>query len=261
MIDRSYLKPLIGGLLGFAAGWCLARPTSDESAAEDVAGSGFSNGHVPANQTLEENKSLRIAGGEVWIPQEKLAALAGSTLAARMYMDDLSDGDWPCVNALRSWVPMTEDEETGFKKVLQQAVRQRMAWESANVTVKESGPGEWKVVFPGDGGNAKLQLQRAIETIFGAERAGQIDILGDTDGFFGLKWLAPGFRHGEIRVQAMVEKTLWGKENIRLSAEIDGRAIGLSLGGNSLQEKVFTERILPRMGGPDAIRRGAEARH
>jgi hypothetical protein len=260
MIIRSCLKPLIGGLLGFAAGWYLSRQTSGGNAAMGVAGAVSSSRKTAVVESPESSRPLRIADGAVWIPQEDLASLASSTLAARMYLDDAESNDWSCVNALTSWVRMTDDERTRFKIVLQEAARRRMAWETANVTVKETGPGEWKVLFPGDGGKAKLELQRSIETIFGADRAAQIDILGDVDGFFGMKWLAPGFRHGEIRVQAMVVESFREQENIRLSAEIDGRPIGLNLDGGSLEEKTFTERILPRMGGPDAIRRGAKAR-
>jgi hypothetical protein len=262
MILRSYLKPLAGGLLGFAAGWSLARPTSGGNAAMGLAGTVSSSRKSAVIESPEANRPLRIADGAVWIPQEKLASLASSTLAARMYLDDSESNDWSCVNVLHSCMPMTDDERIEFKKVLQEAARQRKEWERANVTVKETAPGEWMVLFPGDGGKAKLELQRSIETIFGAERSGQIDVLGDTDGFFGMKWLAPSFRHGEIRVQAMVVKSLFhGQENFRLSVEIDSRAIGLDLDGGSLEEKTFAERILPRMGGPDTIRRGAKARH
>lgn len=260
MMKSSHLKPLVGLCVGFAIGWSFSMPkAADELAAAGPDGKSSSH-RAGLMETNGENPRLRFSDGAVWVPKDALESIARETLSARMYMDDPETDGWPCVNALGSWVPMTDDERSQFRKVLQQAARQRREWENTHVKVEESGPGEWKVLFPGDKGEARLELKRAIEAVFGAERAEQIDILGNTDGFFGMKWLAPGFRHGEIRVRAMPEKSFPTGERIRLSVEIDGQAIGLHLDGGSLEEQAFAGRILKHMGGAEVIRRGALAR-
>jgi hypothetical protein len=260
MMKSFHLKPLVGLCVGFAIGWFLSMPKVADGLAADGPEMGSSNKSAAAMEAAVGERRLRISDGVVWVPADELESIARETLAARMYMDDPEADGWPCVNALSSWVPMTDEERSQFKKVLQQAARQRREWEKANIKVQETGPGEWKVFFPGDKGEARLELKRAIEAVFGAERAEQIDILGNTDGFFGMKWLAPGFRHGEIRVRAMPEKSFPTGERIRLSVEIDGRSIGLYLDGSSLEEQAFAGRILKHMGGAEVIRRGVQAR-
>jgi hypothetical protein len=260
MMKSSHLKPMVGICVGFAIGWSITMPIVSDELAAGGPDEKPSNNRAALMETNGENPRLRISDGVVWVPKDALESIALETLAARMHMDDPEADGWPCVNALSSWVPMTDDERSQFKKALQQAAHQRQEWEKTHVKVQESGPGEWKVFFPGDKGEGRLELKRSIEAVFGAERAEQIDILGNTDGFFGMKWLAPGFRHGEIRVLAMVEENFLTRERIRLSVEIDGQAIGFHLDDNSLQTQAFAGRILKHMGGPEVIRRGARAR-
>jgi hypothetical protein len=260
MMKSSHLKPLVGICVGFAIGWSFSMSKVTDDLGAGGPDEKSSNNRAALMETNGENPRLRIFDGAVWVPKDALESIARETLAARMHMDDPEADGWPCVNALSSWVPMTDDERSQFKKALQQAARRRREWERANVKVQETGPGEWKVFFPGDKGEARLELKRSIEAVFGVERAEQIDILGNTDGFFGMKWLAPGFRHGEIRVRAMTVKSFPTGERIRLSVEIDGRSIGMYLDGSSLEEQAFAGRILKYMGGAEVIRRGAQAR-
>lgn len=263
MTASSLIRPLAGLLAGLLAGWLFSTIREPRAPGENANRHGASTMPLPvgvAGQDSDQSPRLRIADEKVWVPAEDLQRLTTETLAARMHMDDSAADGWSCVAALRSWIPMTQDEMRLLSAALDQAARARRDWEDSHVKVTDIGPGEWTVFFPGDGGMARLNLNTSIEEILGAERASQIEILGNPEGFFGMKWLAPGFRHGQIRVLAMMEKSLFGEPRVRLSVEIDGKAIGLHLDGSSLQEQTFATRILKHFGGPDAVREGAMRR-
>jgi len=245
----SWLLTATAVLIGFLLGFFRILPGPQEAsdpAASDRNASRSENGEVqPFPQLGEESmaatrKRLRTAGGgemgcsrKQWrMSQDDPALLQidlGQCLAwqgvrevpivdyegfapvgMRMHMDDSAADGWSCVAALSSWIPMTQDEMRLLSAALDQAARARRDWEDSHVKVTAIGPGEWTVFFPGDGGMARQNLDASIEEILGAERASQIEILGNTDGFLGMKWLAPGFRHGQIRVLAMMEKSLFG---------------------------------------------------
>jgi hypothetical protein len=263
MTARSLIRPLTGLLAGLLAGWLFSSFREPRAPGENANRHGASTIPFPvgsAGQDSEQSPRLRIADEKVWVPAEDLQRLTTETLAARMHMDDSAANGWSCVAAMSSWVPMTQEEMRLLSAALDQAARARRDWEESHVKVAETGPGEWTVFFPGDGAMARQNLHASIEEIFGAERARQIEILGNPDAFFGMKWLAPGFRHGQIRVRAMMEPSLFSEARVRLSVEIDGKAIGLHLDGESLQEQAFASRILKHLGGPDAVREGAMRR-
>jgi len=240
---RSCLRLLVGVLLGFTVGRMLA-----PSGVYHDMKQRFPRTQAPpisvAGETHLEDHVLKLSGGTVRVARDSLESLARETLSARMHMDDVESGSLSCVDSVFTWVPMTEDEKSQLKDVLQQAAHQRRQWEIENVTSRQVGAAEWIVSFPGDGGLARQDLRSSIQQIFGPERAEQIEILADPSGFFGMKWLAPGFKQGEIRIRAMEVKSLLKEQPIRLSVEIDGKGSGLHL-FTSMGIPLKSKRSLP----------------
>ena len=256
----AYLLPVAG----FLCGWILSHGnTGPEPGRQELP---VEPSVVEAERIGYPNEAgveapARLKGDEVWVRRDQLRAIASASSGWRMRMDD--EG-FACVSALSAKVPMSVEETQRLRALLETASRERFEWERANVKVEMTGPAEWTLRFPGDGGGARQQLRTGIEKILGPERARQVDLYGNIDGFFGMKWIAPEFRHGNIRVRAKVVETPDPHRSMRLfertvlSVAIgDAPAQRIQLDDASLQTEIVIQRILPLLGGESAVRKAA----
>ena len=262
----AYLLPVAG----FLCGWILSHGnTGPEPGRQELP---VEPSVVEAERIGYPNEAgveapARLKGDEVWVRRDQLRAIASASSGWRMRMDD--EG-FACVSALSAKVPMSVEETQRLRALLETASRERFEWERANVKVEMTGPAEWTLRFPGDGGGARQQLRAGIEKILGPERARQVDLYGNIDGFFGMKWIAPEFRHGNIRVRAKSVETVERVEppdphpsyrtveKTILSVAIgDAPAQRILLDDTNLQTETIKQRILPLLGGESAVRKAA----
>ncbi|MCP5545687.1 MAG: hypothetical protein H7A49_17470 [Akkermansiaceae bacterium] len=256
----AYLLPVAG----FLCGWILSHGnTGPEPGRQELP---VEPSVVEAERIGYPNEAgveapARLKGDEVWVRRDQLRAIASASSGWRMRMDD--EG-FACVSALSAKVPMSVEETQRLRALLETASRERFEWERANVKVEMTGPAEWTLRFPGDGGGARQQLRAGIEKILGPERTRQVDLYGNIDGFFGMKWIAPELRHGDIRVRAKVHKAPDPHRSMRLfertvlSVAIgDAPAQRIQLDDASLQTEIVIQRILPLLGGESAVRKAA----
>lgn len=260
MKPLTYLLPVAG----FMCGWVLSHgntgpePGKQElpvdpavAAAERIGYPNEAGADVPA----------RLDGDEVWVRWDQLQTIASTSSGCRMWMDD--EG-FACVDALAGKVSMSIEETQRLRALLETASSERIEWERANVKVEMTGPADWILRYPGDGGGARQRLRAGIEDILGPERTRQVDLYGNIDGIFGLKWIAPEFRHGNIRVRAKVVETPDPHRSMRLFGRTilsvaigDAPAQRLHLDDASLQTELVIQRILPLLGGASAVRKAA----
>lgn len=260
MKPLRYLLPMAG----FSCGWILSHgnigpePGSQvlpvDPAVAEIGRIGYPNeagAEVPA----------RLDGHEVWVSRNQLGSIASSSSSCRMWMDD--EG-FACVGALSAKVSMSIEETQRLRAMLETASSERFEWERANVKVEMTGPADWTLRYPGDGGGARQRLRAGIEKILGPERTAQVDLFGNIDGFFGMKWIAPQFRHGNIRLRAKIVETPDPHQSMRLVEKTilsvaigDAPAVQYNLDGASHGEELINQRILPLLGGASAVRKAA----
>ena len=254
----AYLLPVVG----FLSGLWLSRGFAEKVSRQEVLPVDPAVGVIePIDSPDREgaSSSVRLEGDEVWIPREEIGNLALESSMCRLRMDE--DG-FPCVDALNDRLGMSESEKWRLRELLKSAARERLEWERENVKVTKTGPADFELRYPGEGGEAQRRLREGIREILGAERTELVDLFGDIDGFFGMKWIAPSFRRGGIRVRTRkadswethrgFEKT----SRIALSVAIgEGPAFQYHLDGASLDESIVRNRILPLLGGSEVVRR------
>jgi hypothetical protein len=249
-------------LMGIAVGFLLAgRPKSRGiTGAHSIAEVGPNDLPVSISNNSNPKHPFYFEDGLVRIPKDqftKVMDLATSTSLQMSTFKPIENGriESASFDGIASSLRMNEEEANDFRDILSGAASARVAWEKEHVKAVRLRPANWEIRVPGDGGDSIQELREALERKFGKERAGQIELLGNFDGFFRGDHFLPEFLHGVIQVCAKPMNQ--GKLVLEIKAA--EKTTRIDLDQTYLNHDEFIERYAPHLGGLAAIRAEAEA--
>lgn len=215
---------------------------------------------APVESNNNSKRPFYFEDGLVRISKDqftRVLELAGSTSLKMSTFKPIENGRIASASfhGIASALGMSEEESKDLRALLGNAATARIAWEKENVIAVRRGAGTWEIRVPGDGGAAIQELRDAFVGRFGEERAAQIDLLGDLDGFFRGPNFLSEFLHGVIEVRAV--PVAQGK--LALDVKFADKTTRLEVDGGYMNHEEFIERYALHLGGLDAIRAEAMA--
>lgn len=255
-IVPGFIAGLLPGLL-----WPRVEPVPGP-AAVPAALAAPKNGE-PAEEVAALPLPVRFTDELVWLPKDQFQSLLVTAHTCRLKLPDILNlENTRRIPAICAYLGMTSGESEDFQKILVDAAQARLAWEKQHVTATRTGPAEWRIRFPGDGGKCLSSLRAQLRQRFGEDRLAWIDLLGDLDGCF-----APdghdqlGFRHGDVTLRARYGNEMVDRQRVVDVAIISADrtlAIQLRPGVTYLPDSLLV-RLSACIGGLDAIHRAVEA--
>lgn len=245
--------------LGVAIGWGIPQASRLGGVGEVEGGAQRLQGDKGGGHDVR----VRVAGGQVWIAPERLWDLMGpgptTALSLGSFLKSQAAAERPGLVRLAAWAGLDAAETKELERILVEATQARRRWEDEQVRVRKDGPGAWVVTIPGDGGEARDGLRQRLAGAFGEERAMAIELGGDLDGFFEFLLFAPGFRHGEVRVEAILRPQEngedWGDRQVDLVISAEGRSLSWLTRMSRLESDAVIGGVGRFMGGGVEIER------
>jgi len=257
----KFVRLVVPGLIaGVAVGWLwpVDSPVWEESNAN--ADSQVVERADDSGKDEDPHLPVRMDLDQVWLSKDQLKdalRIGNSTLLKMSAFRKIENGHITssAFDSIRAYLGMSPDESRDFHQILSEATESRLKWEKENVKGIKTGPGEWEIRVPGDGGKALEALREKLKERFGAERLGEIDLLADLDGFFQTDYFLPEFRYGVMKVRSRLGDEMVNEQRVvDLKVETSERTLDYRLGYSTLDESEFGERYAGCIGGTDAIR-------